>query len=288
MKLSQFILTILVAAGVGFVSAQYFAPSSGDEVSVQKESVYERVIRTGKIRCGYLNWAPLMFTNLETGRIEGVWADVTREVGKQLQLEIEWTEEISLATYLQDLNNGRYDVECSSGWPTGVRGKFVDYLDPAFFIPHYVVIREDEDRFSNENQLKQPSIRMAVIDGENTHLVQREQFPNNQTLQLPGTSQASDLALSVITNKADFTVLDKLSVDLFNQANERKLKTIGAPLSNISITYSVPSGETQLKNMIQNAMNMLVYNGKLNRILDKHDPDKSKYIRVRNPYEENQ
>ncbi|HOO50986.1 MAG TPA: hypothetical protein PLK94_06835, partial [Alphaproteobacteria bacterium] len=68
-----------------------------------KETAYERVIRTGTLRCGYLTYPPLLMKDLKTGEMSGVAHDIMTEIGKRLSLDIEWTEEVGTDVMLQGI-----------------------------------------------------------------------------------------------------------------------------------------------------------------------------------------
>ena len=58
----------------------------------KKETTYERVMRTRTIRCGYFVWPPFLTKDLNTGALSGLNYDVAEEMGKLLDLKIEWSQ----------------------------------------------------------------------------------------------------------------------------------------------------------------------------------------------------
>ena len=274
MKLSQFILTILVAAGVGFVSAQYFAPSNSVEVSSQKKSVYDRVVNSGKIRCGYAIWPPYMLKDPNTGALSGINFDTMEVMGKLLGVEIEWSEETSWGTAIEGLNTDRYDVFCATVWPDGVRSKQATQSIPAFYSAIYGYTREGDTRFDgNIQRANQDDITISSLEGDMTHSISITEFPEAKHLVNPQLNDGSTLIQDVITKKADIIFVDEGVVSDFHANNKdrlRKVKDID-PIRVFGEVYAVKKGEFQLKNMIDTTLTTMINSGSIDRLVRKYD-----------------
>ena len=55
--------------------------------------VFDRVMESGKIRCAYATWPPLMDQDVNSGVLKGTSYDLMNAIGEKLDLEVEWTEE---------------------------------------------------------------------------------------------------------------------------------------------------------------------------------------------------
>ena len=84
------LLTLVVAVVTSFLTVQFMVPQNADSGAVslpkEKESVYERVIRTGKIRCGYAVWQPVLMKDPNTGAFSGVYYDYMNLLAARLGL----------------------------------------------------------------------------------------------------------------------------------------------------------------------------------------------------------
>ena len=65
----------------------------------EKESVYDRVMRTGVIECGYFVEPPFTIRNEATGEFSGIAVDLIELIARDLNLKVEWKEQISFATF---------------------------------------------------------------------------------------------------------------------------------------------------------------------------------------------
>lgn len=94
-----------------------------------KESAYDRVIRTGTIRCGYAISPPVMVQDPNTKKLSGLDYDLWQEIGKDLGLKIEFVEEAGWGNFIEGLRSNRYDAFCTELWPDPewpwVRGYFL-------------------------------------------------------------------------------------------------------------------------------------------------------------------
>ena len=79
MKLPQILLIVALSFAVAFVTGKYMTSNNGTRVTV-KESTYERVIRTGEIRCAYAVYEPPLIKDPNTGKLSGIFYDVMEEV----------------------------------------------------------------------------------------------------------------------------------------------------------------------------------------------------------------
>mgnify|MGYP002852312626 CR=1 FL=1 len=249
-----------------------------------KESTYDRVIRTGEIRCGYLPWPPLLSKDMNTGEVEGPVADYINRIGEVLDLKIIWSTELNLTTYLQDLNNKRFDMECGGGWPNAIRGKYVDYTAPIFYMPFQIIKRKGDSRFTDLVALNDPDFTMAIMDGENSAATKQLKFPKSNVVEIPSSGQVSDLILAVATKKADFTVVNTPSALAYMQNNQDKIELVEPPVKYIPINISIAQDEPKLKTMLNVATEQLVLSGEIDQILKNHDPEHASYVRVAKPY----
>lgn len=63
------------------------------------ESVYERVIKSGTLKCGYIPYPPAMIVDPNTGEKSGIFYEFMNEVGKRLSLKVEWVQESGWGTF---------------------------------------------------------------------------------------------------------------------------------------------------------------------------------------------
>ena len=251
----------------------------------ERESAYDRVMRTGVLRCGYSAWEPIIMKDPNTGQFSGVYSDYMTAMGRRLGLKVEW-QEINMAMYLDDLRVGKIDVECSGGWPNARRGKFADYSTPLFYTPIYLFAAGKDHRFDNHyNKINDPTVRFVTMPGEQSEDYRTEFFPKSQEISVPPSSMLSDILLQIAMGKADVAFWDLMTARNFMKANPGKIRIIsGDVVKVIPNNLSVAKGETKLLSMLNIATEELISDGVIEQIMQKYDLTPDVAFRPAKPY----
>lgn len=288
MKTSYILLIILLALIAGFSGAK-LAGKSGDTQTVKTETAYQRVIRTGVIKCGYSVFAPYFTKDPVSGAYGGLWYEQTEAIAKHLGLKVEWAEEIGIANVAAALDSNRVDAYCSGLWAAGERVRSVDLLDPTAFEPMFVYVRTDDHRFDDDiKPVNQPSVRISTMDGEGGSLIAAEDFPNSTLVSLPQTATYADMFNQVVQNKADLVIAAPAGAAAFLQNNPGTIHAISKfPLRVFGCGISIKYGETDLRNMLNRAQRNLIDNGQIEKILAKGEVNPGDFWPPNKSYGEN-
>lgn len=251
------------------------------------ESVYDRVMRTGEIRCGYFSWYPAVINNPKTGEIEGIYYDFMKELGKTLSLNVIFAEEVGLGDYPAALQSGRIDAMCGASWLIGERAREIDFVMPLFYLPLYGFSRIDDGRFDNNiHILNDEKYTIAVLEGGATATVRRKIFPKSKAYEIPQLVSPAELFVSLDLKKADAVIYDMFTYGDFDKHNPNKIKKISAePIKVYPNIVGIKRGEEEFRRMLTNAYTDLFLSGTLDRIIDKHEIYKGAIFRVAKPYE---
>lgn len=258
------------------------------EKTDSKESVYDRVMRTGKIRCGYAMWTPVLYKDLETGKLSGMFYDLMEEVGKRLDLEIVWTEESGWGTVVEGIVTNRYDMICAGLGYNSARAKFIDFGQPIFYTPMYVAVRAGDTRFDGNIReiLNDPDYTIAVLDGELSSVVARQIFPEAQTSAMSQILDYSQLFIEVEMGKVDATLVEPGAFRQYEKHNPGKLRMLdgGPPVNVFPISVGLPPGDTVFNRMVDVVLIELTNDGTVERILNKYEEFPEAFLRPMIPY----
>ena len=266
-------ITIVVTlATVGFV--EHHAPRSESVLPpASTETAYERVMRTGTLRCGYALYPIFFERDPNTNALSGVYYDFVEEIGKQLSLKIEWTEEVALANAFDGLKSRRYDVMCFPFNQTPGRARATEFTIPIIYVPFYAYVRADDTRFDrNYEKINDPSIKFAYLEGEFSQYLKAEKFPKAQSVSMPNLTDVSQVLLQVALGKADITTTAPSTAEAFLAHNPGKLRrVVGAYLRmQNSGGLSVAVGEESLKNMLDTTLRAMLASGVVEKIIGKY------------------
>jgi L-cystine transport system substrate-binding protein len=266
-------IALILAMMLGIAVSEWHPWSRQAVIAQLHETAYQRILRTGIIRCGYASWAPFIRKDPNTGDVSGFNRTIFDEIGKELGLKVDWVEEVGFGNYIEGLNTGRYDAMCQTVWPDPGRFKNATITLPVHYHKVYVVVRADDKRFEQGfEKLNDPAFTAAAIDSDVTQSIARADFPNAKIDALPQTADAAQLFMEVANGKADATFVDYGFFKSFDEKNPGKLKTAGQVLHVYGSVFSVRQGETDLKNMLDSAIITLTNKDRLADILRHEDP----------------
>ncbi len=230
---------------VFLVSLIWSAPAHAGEV-------YDRVMKSQTIRCGYISWAPYLIQNANTGEFSGLSYEYMEALGKELDLEIEWTEETGWGTFYEGLKAGRFDVMCVPIWRSGHRARHSLLSEPVYLNSMFAFVREDDNRFETLESLNVPDVTIAVFEGDITQVIRKQKYPEAHELAIVEMSGAASSLLSVADGKADAVIMAPGQVEIFNREADVKLKAAanGQQVRSFENVLAVPLHEFALKTLL--------------------------------------
>jgi ABC-type amino acid transport substrate-binding protein len=287
MKLPQLVLTILLSAAVAFVTGKYVVPQGAGEKAIVQESAYDRVLRTGILRCGYADWPPAVFAkDPTTGKTSGMSVDIIDAIAAKLKVKVEWTENTGWGSFIESLRDKRIDAFCVESYRNAERGRYVGYTHPLFYDPIYAYVSPDEHRFDSDLKIaNQPDIRISAMDGEQSDVIAKTDFPKATEISVPQLGQATDILINVAIHKADIVFSEPSFVNDYIKANPNTLRLAQeTPYKVLEAPLAVDIREPQLRDMLDNALAELQNQGVIDGIIDKWVPDPKVFLRVAKPY----
>lgn len=283
------IVSILSASLTSVIILSNIGESAKATSSVQiEESVYDRVLRTGRIKCGYGIWDPIMLKDPNTGKLSGIFYEYMEALAKKLNLKVEWREEIGWGEFGAALNQDRIDMMCSGIWPTAERARSMDFTRSIYYHPMYAWVRSDDQRFDNNlESANNENITFSAQDGTIALAISQEDFPKAEKIVMQQFSGQTEMLLNVTSKKADIVIQDKISVSLFLETNPGSLKQVEGigPLRFFGNTMAIKTGEYEFQRMIDHATQDLLQSGVMDKIIDKYEKYPDSLLRVSAPYQ---
>lgn len=281
MKLAQIALTVLLSAAVAFGVAKYVAPSAQGEA--KKETAFDRVMRTGTLRCGYLVLQPQMSRNPNTGALSGVSYDLVNEIAKRLELKVVWSEEVTFMTVAEGLKTGRYDALCFTAYRWVPSARAMEYTQPLFESTTAAYVRADDMRFDADTKaLNNSGVTITTIDSEASTFIRAADYPESATYSLPANTDFSLALEAVATRKADVALANPLVAMPYLKANPDKLRRVASPpIRSYSHAFAFAKGEHDLTSMFNVVLDEMHNDGTINKILDRYEAIPDSFVRVK-------
>ncbi len=286
-------LTLLLAGIVSYATTKAVQPtassSSTTKITSKKsdESVYDRVIRTGKIRCGYNTEPPMLEIDPNTGKVFGATVDMVERIGSLLSLEIEWTEQVGWSEMTAGLHANRYDLICNGKWVFAPQARGGQFTPALYYTAVHAYGRADEERFdTNLSNLNSPEYTLTSMDGEINFYISHDKFPQTKKLEYPALTSNAELILSVLNKKADATFMAAFVGNDYMDNNPGKIKQLTEqPIWVFDTALMYKTGEAKFGGILDAAIRQLHSAGFINETLDKHNVKKQETLRVGKPYE---
>ncbi len=254
------------------------------------ESTYERVVRTKTLKCGYIIYPPELSVDPNTKELSGIVYDVIEEIGKQTGIEIDWAEEVGIAEAFDGLYTNRYDAVCASYFENPPRATRAIFTNPLNYTASFAYARIDDNRFGdNFNIINDPAITVAVIDGEISQFIAKEDFKKSNIFALPQLASNPTSALVALENKkADIVFSSKATAKQYMKKNPGKVKLISEnPVQAYSQSLaSFHPDDYQMKFLFDSSLRALYASGFIEKTLKKHDPELTTYLPLKTPWKE--
>jgi len=284
MKNSHILLVLILSAAIAFGVVKLTAQHSSD--TPVQESAYDRVLRTGELRCGYAFWPKVFMKDPQTGEFTGIVYDVMQAIGDKLYVKIVWAEETGWSNYIESLKTHRIDAMCSSIWRNAERGRYTSFVTPMFYNAIYPYVAEGDHRFDKDLSIvDNPDIHISTMDGEMSDVIAKAHFSKATKVSVPQLGQSTDILMNVATHKADIVFTSSDIVGEFIKANPHSIRAAqDTPFQVFPAAIPVDIHETQLHDMIDSAMVELHNQGIVEEILTKYQADPKDYLRLAKPY----
>lgn len=241
--------------------------------SAHAGETYDRVMESGKIRCGYYLWNPMIQRDIATGETRGSFVEIMEEIGRRLSLEVEWTEEPPVSALVEGVRTNRYDMICAPLYVLASRARVVHYTSPLIYAPIQLAARADDERFTADMDLSEfnsSDYTFATQEGEAGDIITRQRFPEGKVNPVPTIADYTQIYQELTSGKADIAAVVPQTFYEFDKANPGKLKLLPQIVSLSSATLATPNNDFAFASMIDGAVREIVNDGTVAEILRKH------------------
>ena len=285
--LTTLLLAALIAVAASYATLTMTGRGTDKATTApQRESAYDRVMRTGVLRCAYTSVNPHIYHNPATGTINGPVADIANTMAEQLELTIDWVAEVGHGEFAEGFRTGRYDAYCGILAISPHRARVATYTIPLFYTPYYVYGRTNEARFNTLADINTAAVKAAVIDGEVFQRMTHTHLPQTKEYSLPNMTPAGQLFVDVAANKADVVIHDPLIAHQYITNNPGKIhRLIPHPVEVYPVAFTVSPDEDALEDLLNAGLSSMHNFGEIESILKNHGIDATTFYRVAKPYQ---
>jgi len=252
---------ILLLAGI----AGPMAASSA--TAQQTQSRLFEITKSHTLRvCQFPLYYSISYRNPKTGELEGIDADLSKELAKELDAKLEVVE-TSFGAFIADLQANKCDIGMFGVGATLKRAQAVEFSKPYLITNVYAVVRKDGPIKSWED-IDKKGVKVAVSLGSFIEPFMKGYLKNAEVVAIapPNTREAELVANRVDVDMTDFPTAIKVT-DEFDWA------AYVTPKEKLAVTpyaYVVAPGDQIWLNYINLFVDTIKLDGRLKKFAEKN------------------
>lgn len=245
------------------------------------ESAFDRVIRTGVLRCGYGTWDPGVVKDPTTGAMRGLFVDLLNEAGRFAKIKVEWTAEVDWGQISESLKSGKIDAFCAGMANDAARAQQLAYSLPMSYWSFDVIVRAEDTRFPSDRpvtlaDINRPEFKTAYSEGDVLETIKQTELPLVEGVPLPPLGTPADNLMNVLSKKTDFVIFPRVMIQGYEKQNgtgKLRLLHMKTPLRVYGNVVAVDIHERELLSLIDAALTELINSSSYDRILAPYEQD---------------
>lgn len=277
--------TILASIALSLLAVwgylHFAAPQTA--TAAKPETAFDRVMRTGTLRCGYYVFPPMLNFDEETRKPYGLGVDIIEAIAAKTSLKMEWTEEVNFGNWVPGLMTKRYDAICLPMWPTAAMAREARFGAPIMYAAMWPFAKAGDKRFDgNPESMNQPNVTIAVMEGNTVLELVNALFPKAKQHVIPGNADYGLAVEAVRTGKADVFLWDSNGAFQYQRNNPNTLHRIALeePLQIMPFALVAARGEHDLIHLLDTGLQDLATTGALERLISKWEPEQGMFLRL--------
>ncbi|HTR86660.1 MAG TPA: ABC transporter substrate-binding protein [Reyranella sp.] len=233
----------------------------------QTQSRLFEITKNHKLRvCQFPLYYSISYRNPKTGELEGIDADLSKELAKELDAKLEVVE-TSFGSFIADLQANKCDIGMFGVGATLKRAQAVEFSKPYLITNIYAVVGKD-GKIKKWEDIDQKGIKVAVSLGSFIEPFMKTYLKNAEVVSIapPNTREAELVAGRVDVDMTDFPTAIKVT-DEFDWA------AYVTPAEKLAVTpyaYVVAPGDQIWLNYINLFVDTIKIDGRLKKYAEKN------------------
>lgn len=237
-------------------------------VAQEKVSKLATIPQNGKIRvCQVPNYYAISYRNPQTGELEGIDVDLSKELAKELNVKLEVVE-TNFSTFIADLQADKCDIGMFAVAATLKRAQAVEFSNP-YLQSGLIAVVPSDSKIQKWEDIDQEGVRVVTTLGSFMDDVMKNYLKKAQHLSVtPPADGLSDVA----AGKGDVYVSDyPTSIRLKKEFDWAKLIAPTEPLAVTPYSYVVAPGDQVWLNYINLFVRTIHNDGRLKKYAEKYN-----------------
>lgn len=254
------IMTLLVGCGSTSTDSSTTA-SSTDSVDATTSAEQNATITPGKLVMATEATFP-PYEYMDGTEVVGVDVDIANEIATAMGVELE-VDAMDFTAVIEAVRSGKADFGVSGISITEERKQYVDFSIEYATSDQVILTRADSGVTSIEDL---DGKTVAVQKGTTAHIVLPEDYPN---ITVEPYNRYTDAVMELNNGRVDAIVLDSLPAEALKSSNEGLVICDGVLFTD-SYAIAVKKGNTELLNQINEVLEQLIAEGKIDEFTTAH------------------
>jgi ABC-type amino acid transport substrate-binding protein len=236
-----------------------------------KESHLTKITQSRTLRvCQYPQYYSISFRNPATGQLEGIDADLAKELAKDLGVKLEVVES-SFVTFIADLQTNKCDIGMFAVGATLARAKAVEFSKPYLVTSIFGVVKKNGD-IRNWADIDKDGHVVAVSTGSYIETFMNNYLQHAKVLSVtPPATREQEVAIG----HADVVMTDyPTAIKLVKEFDWASIVEPTSPLAVTPYSYVVAPGDQIWLNYVNQFVDVIKLDGRLKFYAQKHSLDK--------------
>ena len=199
----------------------------------------------------------------DSSGIVGVDVDIAREIAAAMGKELE-IKDVAFDSLINELNSGKADFAAAGMSINEERKKEVDFSIEYVSSKQVVVVRKDYNKIKNINDLNGKTISVQLGSVADTYVTKN--FKNSKIVRQKKFLSAAE---DVKAKKSECIIMDELPAKELVK-NNSELTILKIELFTDKYAIAVKKGNTELLNKINEVLEKLIEEGKIEEIVINH------------------
>lgn len=189
-------------------------------------SILARMEQNGRIDAGYGVYPPYTIEDPNTKNVTGFSVDLIERIAQDLNVKVVW-HRVNWNTFIPDIKRGEFDIIADPILMTIPRCQEFAFTEPYdYFSDGVIVLKKNEDRFTDFGDLNQSGIRIAVGKGFASETVARGRLPKAEIIPVQMGTDMQQLFNEVASGRVDATLSEGPSAQRYIDEHPDLVKSI--------------------------------------------------------------
>jgi L-cystine transport system substrate-binding protein len=202
--------------------------TEGQENDAQETGLLQEIKERGVMKVGVMGtYQPYNFLN-ENKEMDGFDADIAKEVGKRLDVDVEFVAQ-EFSGMIAGLQAEKFDVVISQMTITDDRKEQMDFSDPYITNHVKVIVQEDNNTITAVEDFKDKDIGVGLGTNDETYL-RTELIPQVGEFNIKTYDDVITTLKDLDAGRIDATINNMYAIKPVVEKNGYKIKAVGEPI----------------------------------------------------------